>query len=74
MNKFLSLLTLTCGTWLLFYSLCLIGKISSEAILILLRGKCIVEWQVAGDVSFMDMRNGFSLIKFPNPVDGNRIF
>lgn len=53
----------------------LIGKTSREAIPIkLTMMKCTLEWKVSGEVSFVDMGNGFTLVKFSNEVDCNRVY
>lgn len=36
--------------------------------------KPTAEWKVVGDVSIVDMRNGYNLIKFTNPMACVRIF
>lgn len=36
--------------------------------------KFSMEWQVVGEVSFIDIGNGFSLIKFSIEVDCNSVF
>lgn len=59
----------------LFYHLYLIGKILGEPIPIkFIMTKCSVGWHVAGEVSFVDMGNGFSLVKLTNELDCNRVF
>lgn len=31
--------------------------------------KCVLDWQLTGEVSTVDMRNGSSLVKFTNVID-----
>lgn len=55
--------------------LCLIDKVLREGILIkIIISKCMMEWQLEEEVSIVDMGNSFSLIKFINENDCNRVY
>lgn len=46
-----------------FQQLYLIGKVLGEAIPIkLIASKCLLDWQVVGEVNIVDMGNGFNLL------------
>lgn len=52
----------------------LISKILGESLLTkLIASKCSVEWKPSGEFSIVDMVNGFSLVKFGNAMDRNRV-
>lgn len=57
-----------------FEQLYLISKILVEALpLELLTFKCLLEWKPSGDVSIVDMGNGFRVIKFSSVMDRNKV-
>lgn len=58
----------------MFAQLYLIGKILGESLPIkLITAKCVTEWKPSRDISIVDMSNGFSLVKFANAMDRNRV-
>lgn len=56
------------------YHMYLTGKILGKAIpMKFIMTKCTLGRKVSGEVSLMDMGNGFSFVKFSNEVEDNRV-
>lgn len=59
----------------LFYRNYLVDKVLREAIPVeFISAKCSLDWKVSSEVSFIDMGNGSTFMKFTNEIDCNRIF
>lgn len=57
-----------------FEQLYLIGKVLCESMFSkLIISKCILDWQLIGEVNIVNMGIGFSLVKFTNALDCNRV-
>lgn len=56
-------------------NLFLIGKMLGESVsLKTIASKTKGDWMPRGEVKFVDMGNGFILIKFANEMDSNHVF
>lgn len=58
-----------------FENLFLIGKLLGESVpLKTIASKSKANWSPSGEIKYVDMRNGFIIIKFANEIDYNRAF